>query len=195
MDNDNNQHHLFPNSFDHIIPEHDDSSQRTGIISNGQRSENIGTIVAGVQTPEDDTTAQRHNDDSIIKALQADKFSIVKQGAAKAMFNTVLLDNAVVRMILPYDPNRRVARLWAVSTVGAAILGPSTSLSNIVGSTWATGSPLINCVVIFAKAAGMQHFVFDYTGASELYGISNAPANVFQMCIINETYSEKPQIG
>ena len=163
-----------------------------------------GRIMGSFGTSQGQTTAAPHmgvqtfgadefqKENTRVEAILSDTGVIlVRNSSAKATFNNRILDNTQPRQILPYDPNRRIARLW-VTVAQPVLIGPESELNNYVGATALTGALVAG--VSFLPGLGTLPFVFEYTGISELWAIA-ATSTASALSSINETYGGGAGIG
>ena len=177
--------------FPHTLKEHDTEDAQGGILGYFGTSQGQTTLPAhmGVQHPVPDPAQM--DDAQVATLLSSRGVIIVRNSAAKAAFNNRIVDQTQPRQILPYDPNRKIARIWNTSAT-AVLLGSEGELSNYVGAVALTS--LLVAGVCFLPGEGTLPFILEYTAVSELWAIAATAATV-GVSTINETYGGQPGIG
>ena len=175
--------------FDQAMPVYDTLSDNTQILAPGQRTQTTTSLVGHAPRAMPDPSQQT---DLLKESLLTGVGAIQeRQAAAKAVFNSKFLDNLLVRQVLPFDPWRKIARLW-VTVAQPVLLGPEQSLNNYINVGTLTPAQVVGCIYVPGVISPV--FVLEYTGQSELWALA-ASGTASSISYVNETYGGQAIVG
>jgi hypothetical protein len=163
----------------------------TDVSGATDRTQNPNTLIPGAMTRQD------------VKDMQLLYSDAVELEAADVSnFRSFLLDNSVVRLILPYSQYRKFARLDWTGATNAIVIGRQTSLEALVlGTTGITGVPangLAGTYPLRPLAAGTNTRAYmEYHGKQALYaiGLVTGPSALCPLNVIDYSWNGGVQIG